>query len=576
MGKFKQIFLVLYGVLFVLILVLAGQFFYKNLRGIGPVVLAPPYDISQKIEEASQSQAEVNKTGLPLKLPPGFSISIFAKNLEKPRVMAFDPAGNLVVSLLKAGKVVALPDYNKDGTADKTVVLAEGLNRPHGIAFRCLDKDNCKLYVAENDKISVFDYNTKELKTSLKIELLALPSDGRHFTRTILFVPASIAADYQTASSSLNEEVEEKLLISVGSSCDTCEEKDWRRAKILIADVDGSNLHPFASGLRNSVFMALNSATGEVWATEMGRDYLGDELPPDEINIIRDGNDYGWPYCYGNNVHDTVYDKDVETNPCVDKTPAYISLPAHSAPLGLAFFPSQGWPAEYQNDLLVSFHGSWNRSQPRGYEIVRFRLDKNGQFEEVDENGQPIMHNFISGWLTADNRALGRPVDIKILPNGIIFVSDDKAGVIYRLVYQQAKSQKLAASKKPGQKAPALSQPKPTASTSQLLVRLNSPEKNQVIKSPLVVNGQARGVWFFEGLVGVSLLDGQGQQIAETEARALADWKTVDYVPFRAVLEFDQPQTATGTLLIKRLQPPAEEAKEFIFKAPIRFATTTQ
>ncbi len=575
MGKFKKIFLGLYLAVFVLVVVVAGRFFYKNLRGLGPVVLAPPYDISQKIEQASQQQA--NKISLPLHLPPGFSLAIFAKNLNKPRVMAFDPAGNLVVSLLKAGQIVALPDYNHDGLADKTVVVAENLNRPHGLAFNCLAANKCKLYVAENDKISVFDYDAKNLKASLKIELLKLPSDGRHFTRTIMFIPASLAADYQE-NDSLSGPEKQKLLISIGSSCDTCEEKDWRRAKILIANIDGTGLRPFASGLRNSVFMALNPNSQEVWATEMGRDYLGDELPPDEINIIKDGHDYGWPVCYGNNIHDTVYDKEAKTDPCPAKTPALISLPAHSAPLGLAFFPAKGWPAEYQNDLLVALHGSWNRSVPRGYKIIRYHLNSQGQFTETDKNGQPIAHDFISGWLTKDNRALGRPVDIKILPGGVIFISDDKAGVIYRLTYEPAKAARQPAT---GQKAPILPQP-PTATIAsntmaapELAVHLEGLSAGQTIKSPLVVNGQARGVWFFEGLLGISLLDGKGQQLAQSEGRALANFKTINYVPFRALLEFSQPATATGTLIIKRLAAPAGQKNEFIFKLPVKFAPAT-
>jgi len=218
----------------------------------------------------------------------------------------------------------------------------------------------------------------------------------------------------------------------VGSTCNVCNEKDWRRAKILVSNTDGSDLKVFASGLRNSVFMALHPVTQQVWATEMGRDLLGDDIPPDEINIVEEGKFYGWPTCYGKNIHDTNFDKNTYIrNPCDEKfgeIPSYIDLQAHSSPLGLAFIPANSmWPEEYWNDLLVAYHGSWNRTEPTGYKIMRFLLDEKGNYVGRED--------FISGWLTKDNRALGRPVDILIQPNGTMYISDDKAGVIYRVVY---------------------------------------------------------------------------------------------------------------------------------------------
>jgi glucose/arabinose dehydrogenase len=174
--------------------------------------------------------------------------------------------------------------------------------------------------------------------------------------------------------------------------------------------------------------MAVHPVTGQIWATEMGRDYLGDELPPDEINIIKESYDYGWPLCYGKNIHDTDFDKNTD-NPCKEPImrASYIDIPAHSAPLGLAFFPVEGWPKEYRYNLLVAYHGSWNRSEPTGYKIVRYRLDNMGNYLGRED--------FITGWLTRDNKALGRPVDILIRSDGVIFISDDKAGLIYKMTY---------------------------------------------------------------------------------------------------------------------------------------------
>jgi glucose/arabinose dehydrogenase len=209
----------------------------------------------------------------------------------------------------------------------------------------------------------------------------------------------------------------------VGSSCNVCIEEDRRRAKILVVPAMGGGLKTFASGLRNAVFMTIHPKTKKVWATEMGRDYLGDDLPPDEINIIEPGRNYGWPFCYGKNVHDANFDP-AGTHSCrePETVPAYIDIPAHSAPLGIAFFPEEGWPPEFRDNFLVALHGSWNRSVPTGYKIVRYRPDGSGGYTSED---------FASGWLREDGTALGRPVDILITPGRKIFVSDDKVGVIY-------------------------------------------------------------------------------------------------------------------------------------------------
>jgi len=197
-----------------------------------------------------------------------------------------------------------------------------------------------------------------------------------------------------------------------------------------VTDKEGSGFHQFASGLRNSVFMVNHPVTGEIWATEMGRDFLGDNLPPDEINIIREGKSYGWPYCYGNKIQDKKFDSsDKAKQICENSEPAKIEIPAHSAPLGLAFFPeNSAWPRDYWNNLLVAYHGSWNRTEPAGYKIVRYKLDREGTILGQED--------FISGWLAGKN-ATGRPVGILIQPDGKIFISDDKAGVVYLIEYRE-------------------------------------------------------------------------------------------------------------------------------------------
>jgi glucose/arabinose dehydrogenase len=404
MKKRFSIVLLLLGVA---ALVWLAVFSWNNLRGIRPAIKRPSGDVARFIERV---QAGTNTTDLPLRLPPGFSLSIFAQGLGGPRVMVMDPSGTMLVSIPSQGRVVALPDEDRDGVADRIVTVIRGLNQPHGMAFRCAPE--CKLYIAEEHQVVVYSYDGKNFQAVREKRIADLPQGSGHFTRTLLFLP---------------KPHDDRLLISVGSSCNVCSENDWRRAKVLSVPAGGGDPAIFASGLRNAVFMAIHPRTKRVWVTEMGRDLLGDNLPPDEINIIDQGGSYGWPFCFGKNVHDDDFDPK-GTRFCREPSmiPSHIDIPAHSAPLGLAFFPEEGWPKEFRNDLLVSYHGSWNRSVPTGYKIVRYRLDGEGRYQGVKD--------FISGWLAGEGTALGRPVDIMIRPDGTIFVSDDRAGVIYRLV----------------------------------------------------------------------------------------------------------------------------------------------
>jgi glucose/arabinose dehydrogenase len=381
----------------------AGHYYWQKFRHSLPGYLGPPADIVQLLNKASDDT--------PLKLPPGFAINIFARKVPGARVLARDPAGNLLLSLTRQGRVVALPDKNQDGVADKVVTVLSGLDNPHGLAFG-LEKPP-QLYVAETDRVASYAYDPEHFRATHKKKIVNLPPGGRHFTRTLLFLPPP---------------QEHRLLIAVGSDCNVCVEKDWRYAKILVTDIRHPDLRTYASGLRNAVFMTLHPITKKVWATEMGRDYLGDNLPPDEIDILKPGADYGWPWCYGNRVHDDQFDPSGSHREFCRKTiPAYIDIPAHSAPLGLAFFP-KAWPQEFRYNLLVAYHGSWNRTVPTGYKVVRDKLDAAGNYLGVED--------FISGWLTPQG-ALGRPVDILIQPDGVIYISDDKAGVVFRVVYKK-------------------------------------------------------------------------------------------------------------------------------------------
>ncbi len=370
-----------------------------------------------------------------LKAPEGFVVSVFAKDLKNPRVVAFDPEGRMLVSETAEGKILVLEDKNKDGVADETKVLLEGLNKPHGLAFYTDPKTKTVyLYIAETQQVARYIYDEKsstileQNKTGQNIA--NLPADGKHFTRTIEFGPNY---QLQPIVQGVAEETMSpiKLYISVGSSCDVCVEDSWKRGAILESDPDGSYTAELAGGLRNSVFFTFHPETGQMWATEMGRDYLGDDLPPDEINIIKPNKKYGWPFCYGKQVRDKSFNPekinrtDIPQD-CNLTQPPVIEIPAHSAPLGLAFIPSAGgWPNEWRGDLLVAYHGSWNRSVPTGYKIVRYAVDKNGKVSESAD--------FITGWLDENGKISGRPVDLKFGPDGALYISDDNSGRIYKV-----------------------------------------------------------------------------------------------------------------------------------------------
>lgn len=409
----KKIILAVVAAVFLVAAGWAAVYLWKNFGGFWRIAEEPSVNIVNSLENQNIS-VPPNSTEIPLTLPNGFRISIFAKGLSAPRVIISDEVGRFLVSITSEGKVVALSDKNNDGLADEVIAVLSGLNNPHGLALQCVG-GKCSLYVAESDKLSVYDYDQEKSAASNGKKIIDLPSGGRHFTRTLQFLPSDV----------------NKVLVSVGSSCDVCNESDPNRAKVLIVDIKTGESKVFASGLRNSVFMAMHPKTREIWATEMGRDFLGDNLPPDEINIIKDGKNYGWPVCYGKNIHDTVFDKNVYIrNPCMEpfETPSYVDIPAHSAPLGLAFVSEgSGWPVDYENNLLVAYHGSWNRSVPSGYKIVRYKFDADGNY--LDEE------DFISGWLTADKEVLGRPAGI-LFSDGAVYVSDDKAGAIYKIEYK--------------------------------------------------------------------------------------------------------------------------------------------
>ncbi|MEK7195619.1 MAG: GerMN domain-containing protein, partial [Patescibacteria group bacterium] len=231
-------------------------------------------------------------------------------------------------------------------------------------------------------------------------------------------------------------------------------------------------------------------------------------------------------------------------NPCMKpfETPSYIDIPAHSAPLGLAFIPDDGWPDDYRNDLIVAYHGSWNRSVPTGYKLVRMKLDKDGNYLGAED--------FVTGWL-AGAGALGRPVAVVAQPDGIAYVTDDKAGVIYKISYigNGGKNEDL-----------------------DNLIRVSSPTSGEAISSPVIVKGEARGYWFFEASFPISVLDGDVTSLGIGIAEAQDDWMTENFVPFKASIVFKTPKYSTGTLVLKKDNPSGLPENDVEFALPVSFA----
>lgn len=341
-----------------------------------------------------------------LKLPEGFHISVFAEE-DSPRMMVFSPGRVLLASDSDNGKVVALPDPKHTGKAAREVVVLQGLREPHGLAFY-----QGKLYVAETNRVRSYDWDEQNLRASNPRQLTDLAGPGGHSTRTLLFH-------------------EGKMYVSVGSSCNACVEKDERRATVMEFNPDGSSGHVFAKGLRNAVGLAVNPKTNTIWVTDNGRDWLGDNLPPETIYDLDSGGDFGWPYCYGDRVPDPNFTKPGDTR-CQNVVRPKVQMQAHSAPLGLAFYEGTMFPPEYRNNIFVAFHGSWNRSMPSGDKVVRIKLDDHG--EPVDG-----AEDFITGWqLSGTSRKvnrMGRPVGIVFGQDGSMYVSDDSGGRIYRVTY---------------------------------------------------------------------------------------------------------------------------------------------
>jgi glucose/arabinose dehydrogenase len=337
-------------------------------------------------------------------LPPGFTIEVYADDVPNARQLALSPNGTLFVGTREDGRVFAIVDRNKDQKADEVVTIARGLNMPNGVAFR-----DGALYVGEVSRITRYDGIEGRLASPPTPVVVndSYPGDRLHGWKFIAFGPDGY------------------LYVPVGAPCNVCERPDnLRYASITRMKADGSGVEVFASGVRNSVGFDWHPGNGQLWFTDNGRDQLGDDVPACELNHApRAGLHFGFPYCHGGTIADPEFGK---KRTCSEFVKPAQALGAHVAPLGMRFYTGQMFPAEYRDRIFIAEHGSWNRSKKVGYRLVTVALD--GDTVKAHEP-------FATGWLQGEEE-WGRPVDVLVMPDGALLVSDDRAGVIYRIAYK--------------------------------------------------------------------------------------------------------------------------------------------
>ena len=339
-----------------------------------------------------------------IKLPAGFSISVYAE-VPAARSMVMSPSGVLFVGTMRPGFVYAVKDVNGDNKADKRWVIASGMNNPNGVAIK-----NGNLYIAEINKVTKFDDIEKNLDNPGKGKVIydQFPTEWPHGWKYIAFGPDG------------------KLYVPVGAPFNIGM-PDERHASIFRMNDDGTGIEKFASGVRNTVGLTWSPTTKELWFTDNGRDMLGDELPPDELNNApKAGMNFGYPYFHAGTIKDPEFGGSHQAS---EFTAPAQNLGPHVASLGLKFYTGSMFPAEYKDQLFIAEHGSWNRTKKNGYRISLVKM-KDGKAAGYE--------TFASGWLDETaQKAWGRPVDVLVLVDGSMLVSDDTANVIYRITYKK-------------------------------------------------------------------------------------------------------------------------------------------
>ncbi|MEY4684253.1 MAG: hypothetical protein RLZ25_712 [Pseudomonadota bacterium] len=344
-------------------------------------------------------------------VPEGFKVSVFAGPLEDARSMALGDDGTIYIGSRDAGNVYAVRDINADGIADESRVLVKDMIFPNGLAFLRGD-----LYIADMTGIR------------------RVPAAQLHATTPV--VPLTVFEGFPAKKHHgwkyLKAGPDGKLYLAVGVPCNICQPEGPYEGRLLRMDPSDPKPEVLAEGLRNSVGLTFGNQ-GDLWLTDNGRDWLGDTLPPDELNHwVKAGTHYGYPECYGAKGIDPDFGRE---GLCQQRTPPAWEFPAHMAPLGLLFYQGTAFPESYRHQLLVAQHGSWNRSAPHGYRVVMLKYKK----------GLPVSEQvFAEGWLKSDGTVIGRPVDLLELKDGSLLVSDDYSGLIYRISVSSSHSNDAA------------------------------------------------------------------------------------------------------------------------------------
>ncbi|MBL0163232.1 MAG: sorbosone dehydrogenase family protein [Xanthomonadales bacterium] len=350
-----------------------------------------------------------------LRVPAGFHVAIYSADVPNARALAIGDKQTIFVGSRSAGKVYALTDDNHDGRADTVRVIAEGLNMPVGVAFR--DGD---LYVSAVSQILVLRDIENKLANPPKAEVVVsdLPSETHHGWKFIAFGPDG------------------KLYVPIGAPCNICDRDGY--AKILRMNADGSGREDVAFGIRNTVGFDWQPGTTQLWFTDNGRDMLSDDLPSDELNrVSRTGEHFGFPYCHQGDTLDPEFGKGKD---CANYTPPLLKLGAHVAALGMRFYTGSMFPPAYRGAAIIAEHGSWNRSEKSGYRVMTARI----------EGSRVVSHEPLIEGFMANEKSWGRPVDVLVMPDGALLVSDDQAGAVYRVTYSAKKSEgKDKSSRKP-------------------------------------------------------------------------------------------------------------------------------
>jgi len=373
------------------ILALIGYFLYQRYPVNPPISFSTPYEGALPLDK--------------LTLPEGFQIEVFAEDVVNARSLCLSPKGTLFVGTRGEGSVYALVDQDKDGKADEKYILMEDGKMPNGVAFK--DGD---LYVAEVSRILKFSNIEEKLDNPGKPEIVydKYPTETHHGWKYIAFGP------------------DDRLYVPVGAPCNICESEDKVFASITSIKPDGTDMRIEQEGVRNTVGFDWDPNTGEMWFTDNGRDWLGDNSPECELNrTFGKKRHFGYPYCHQGDILDPEFG---EGKKCETYQAPIVKLGPHTAPLGMEFYVGTNFPETMRKDIFVARHGSWNRTEKIGYDVVRV-------YEKTD--GTYDWEPFITGWLSEDKQEVwGRPVDIELLPDGSMLVSDDYADAIYRVYYK--------------------------------------------------------------------------------------------------------------------------------------------